>query len=108
MRVMSLRIVGAGGALLVAMAALPAPSYAQITNGPWFQTRDCRPQRAGPRWLPRGPAMPGTPSVGGGYQQPTECRWERTVRRCPRVFRSLRDCSERRERSGYSPTRPRD
>lgn len=107
MKLVSFRIAILGGALLVALAALPAPSHAQTSNGPWIQTSDCQPQRAR-GGLFRKPELPGTMGTDRRYHQPMECRWERIVRRCPRLFRSMRDCSERRERSGYSPNRPRD
>lgn len=97
---------GWAAALLLTIVAFPSPSKAQTTYGPWFETNDCRPQR-GQGGLFRGPQLPGTPRIGGGYQTPMECRWERIVRSCPRILRSMRDCSERRQQSGYSPSRPR-
>lgn len=97
-----LKAAGVTGALLVTSAILPAQAQAQTTYGRWYQTNDCQGRKPAPEWLPerlRGPALP------GGAQ---ECRWERVVRRCPRIFRSIRDCTERKERTGYTSTRPDD
>jgi hypothetical protein len=106
MKFLTLGVAGSTGVLL-AVALTATPAQAQTTYGPWFETSDCKAQRAGPRYLPRGPAMPGSPQVGGGYASAQECRWERSVTTCPRLFRSIRDCRNRTERSGYSATRPR-
>lgn len=108
---MTKKIFGFAGmaGLILSNFAFSLPAHAQTTYGPWVETRDCRTQRAGPWYLPRGPQLSGSNQVNnGGYQQAQECRWERTVRSCPRLFRSLRECSERRERTGYRADRPRD
>lgn len=107
MKSRSLKAPAVAPILFLAMVGMPSPSKAQTTYGPWVQTNDCQPQRAR-GGLFRGPRLPGAPRVGGGYQQPMECRWERIVRSCPRLFRSFRDCSERRQLSGFSPGRPRE
>lgn len=106
MRLLALK-AGLAASVFAGVTLAPAPAHAQTTYGAWVKTSDCQVYR--PRGgLFRGPEVPGVPSIGGGYQQTQECRWERTVRKCPRIFASMRECSERKERSDHSVFRPRD